>query len=139
MKNKKELYAEMPQVLKAYHIRRGKLLGKTGEEYFVDRETAKDKEIMSMYETKTEKEMQDHLCDVSLALDKVAQYLELIDSPFAKEAHELEGAMMRFQANFSTKEDCETWNDTYGKENPSEPKAEPVSFHTTIQHNATHK
>ena len=137
MKNSKELYAEMPSVLQAHYIKRGKPLGQTGEEFFVAKQSERNEDIMSMYQSQSEEQLQDHLADVSITLANMCEYLNLIDSPFAKEADELQGAMMRFQANFSTKKDCDNWNETYGKENPSEPKAEPVSFHTTIQHNGS--
>lgn len=107
--NKKEIYEMMPDVLKAHHIKRGKETGITGEEHFLNNEALKDNDIVSIFKDKTEKQMDLHLTQLCLAVEHISQYFEIIDSPFKKEAEELQQSMFNFSLNFFTadEEDAE--------------------------------
>jgi len=124
MKNKKELYNEMPSTLQAHYIKRGKPLGQTGEEYFISHTNQRDQDVLDLYKDKTEEEMDNYMTRLSVEYANVAEYLELIDSPYAEEADKIQADMLNFHANFISEEDA--------KEFPQDAQpVKAVSWHST--------
>jgi len=121
--NKKELYESYPDFIKAHHIKRGKAVGITGLEHFLNNEALKDKDMLEIFENKTDKQIDKHLSNLCIALDHISEYLKLIDSPFKKEAEELKQSMFGFSLNFYVA-------DEEDREMGILPE-EDVSFHTS--------
>ena len=121
--NKKEIYEMMPDVLKAHHIKRGKAKGMTGEEHFLNNEALKEKDIVSLFTDKTDKQIDSHLTQLCIAVEHIAEYFKIIESPFKNEAEELKHSMFNFSLNFYI-------SDEEDREMGIAPE-EDVSFHTS--------
>ena len=89
----------MPDTLKAYHIKRGKDTGKTGEEHFLHQQEEKNKYIWDKYSHMTPAEIDSYLSHISVEIMNFGEYLELINSPHANQAHQIEGDFVNFQAS----------------------------------------
>jgi hypothetical protein len=53
-----------------------------------------------LFENKSRKEIQEYLSDIYGHLVDIADYLEIIDSPYAKEALMIEGDFLNFSCRF---------------------------------------
>ena len=94
-------YNTIPQCLKDGYDRRGKREGLTGEQYFIKGQKEKAIYKRSLFEGKTREEISDHLSDVLLHLTDIADYLDIIDSPYAQEASKIEGDFLNFISAFA--------------------------------------
>ena len=95
-------YNTMPQCMKDGYERGGKREGITGEQYYIKGQKEKAIYKRSLFEGKTRKEIENHLHRVLLDLTDIADYLEIIDSPYAKEASKIEGDFLNFSCRFET-------------------------------------
>tara|TARA_R110000824_G_scaffold84650_2_gene211004 strand:+ start:99 stop:467 length:369 start_codon:yes stop_codon:yes gene_type:complete len=93
-------YSTFPKRMKEGYEKRGAREGLTGEQYFIrlQKDTAIYKR--SLFETKTRKEIYDYLGDILSELTDIADYLEIIDSPYAKRANGIEGDFRNFACVF---------------------------------------
>ena len=93
-------YSTFPKVIKEGYERGGAREGLTGEQYYIKGQKETDIYKRSLFETKTRKEIDNHLSEVLLHLTDMADYLEIIDSPYAKEASQIEGDFRNFSCRF---------------------------------------
>ena len=93
-------YSTFPQSIKNGYERSGKREGITGEQYYIKRQKEKAIYKRSLFENKSRKEIQEYLSDVYGHLVDIADYLEIIDSPYAKEALMIEGDFLNFSCRF---------------------------------------
>lgn len=104
----KTQYKDLPLVLRENYDKLGIRDGYTpnetisaGEQYYINylKETSKYKR--SIFETKTRKQIYKHLLGINVDLMDIADYLEIIDSPHAKDASEIEATFARFAGTFA--------------------------------------
>ena len=103
----KTAYKDLPKRMREEYDRLGLRDGftptetlSTGEQYYIKKLKEKSQYKRSLFETKTRKEIDAYLSRISLDLMDIADYLEIIDSPYADEASNIEGAFRNFSCRF---------------------------------------
>ena len=94
-------YDTMPQELQKFYEKKGKKEGITGEQFYIREQKSKHIFIRNLFESKTREEINIHLSDVHSHLMDISDYLNIIDSPHAKEASKISGDFLNFISCFA--------------------------------------
>ena len=95
-------YDGFPQVFKdKYEELAKKRNMKDGEEYYESRKRLRIADSMGHFVGKSYEETEEHLMNINIALDRIAEYFKLIDHPLKEEIHKIEQDFFYFAMNFS--------------------------------------